>query len=95
MAFESDKKFPTEFIEIYHPALRKIKSDLSKNEHLRNVGLDELMEKCKDKCPEADREFVKKKINNLRTHPIEVDKQVVNSVVPCMADGQFVDQFGV
>jgi len=63
MAFESEKKFLTEFIEIYerHPALWKIKSDFNKNKHLRNVGLDELRQKCKDKYPEADREFVRKK----------------------------------
>lgn len=69
MSFESDKKFISEFIELYqkHPALWKIKSDINKNKHLRSAGLDELVEKCKEKYPEADREFVRKKINNLRT----------------------------
>jgi hypothetical protein len=58
IAFEWNKKFPMEFIEIYekHPALWKIKSDLNKNRHLRNVELDELMQKSKNKYPEANRD---------------------------------------
>ncbi|KAL4104621.1 hypothetical protein QTP88_019915 [Uroleucon formosanum] len=56
MAFDGDKKFVAEFIDEYknHPALW-------------NVKIKALVLKCKEKIPEADEAFVKKKINNLRT----------------------------
>lgn len=60
MAFESDKMFLTKCIK-KHPDLWKNKSNLNKNDHLRNVGLDVLMQKCKDKYQEADRKLVRNK----------------------------------
>lgn len=69
MAFEFDKTFVADFIDEYknHPALWNIKSVISKNKHLRNKGIEALVLKCKERIPEADDSFVKKKINNLRT----------------------------
>lgn len=69
MAFDGDKMFVAEFIDEYknHPALWNVKSDIAKNKHLRSKGIEALVLKCKEKIPEADEAFVKKKINNLRT----------------------------
>ncbi|CAI6366942.1 unnamed protein product [Macrosiphum euphorbiae] len=69
MAFEFDKTFVADFIDEYknHPALWNVKSVISKNKHLRNKGIEALVLKCKERIPEADNSFVKKKINNLRT----------------------------
>lgn len=69
MALEFDKTFVADFIDEYknHPALWNVKSDISKNKHLRNKGIEALVLKCQERIPEADEAFVKKKINNLRT----------------------------
>ncbi|XP_029342027.1 uncharacterized protein LOC115033503 [Acyrthosiphon pisum] len=66
---EQDKSFTTEFLDVYrrHPALWNTKSDLSKNKHLRKLGIEDLVKMCQGKCNGADEAFVKRKINNLRT----------------------------
>lgn len=66
--FEADKKFVTEFIEEYknHPALWNVKSDISKNKHLRKLGYEALVMMCKGKLPKVDEAFVKSKITNMR-----------------------------
>ncbi|KAL1492139.1 hypothetical protein ABEB36_012627 [Hypothenemus hampei] len=62
------KKFLTKFIEIYkdHPALWKVKSKEYSNKQAKNKAYNALIEYCKLYYPDADREFVYKKIQNLR-----------------------------
>jgi len=63
MALEFDKKFVADFIDEYknHPALWNVKSDIAKNKHLRNKGIEALVLKCQERIPVADEAFVKKK----------------------------------
>lgn len=69
MSFNYNKTFWEEFIAIYktYSCLWKIKSKEFRNTELRNDAYKKLIEKCKEINKEADKEFVKNKINSLRT----------------------------
>ncbi|XP_050307343.1 uncharacterized protein LOC126744056 [Anthonomus grandis grandis] len=62
------KNVLNKFIEVYreHPALWKIKSKDYTNKNLKNVGYDALVNICKEVEPNANREYVSKKIQSLR-----------------------------
>lgn len=62
------KKLTTDFIEIYraHPCLWKIRSKEYTNKNLKNEAYDTLITLCKTAYPEANRDFVVKKIQSLR-----------------------------
>ena len=69
MAFEDNKQFWEEFIELYRerPCLWDTKSREYSNRNIRNSAYEALITKCKEKFPDADRNFVSKKINSLRS----------------------------
>lgn len=62
------KEVMTNFIEIYkcHPCLWKIKSREYTNRNLKNAAYDKLVEFCKNFNPDANRDYVVKKIQNFR-----------------------------
>jgi hypothetical protein len=62
------KGFLTDFIEMYkqHPALWNTKSKDYYNKTLKNKGYNDLVTFCKTVYPFASREFVTKKIQNMR-----------------------------
>lgn len=62
------KDFTTTFLEKYREfhCLWKIKSKEYLNKNLKTAAYDELAELCKTVCPDANREFVVKKIQGLR-----------------------------
>ncbi|CAG9822156.1 unnamed protein product [Phaedon cochleariae] len=63
------KDFMTEFIRVYreHTSLWKIKSKAYMNKNLKNVGITQLIEVCKQfQIMEADKNFVMKKIQSIR-----------------------------
>nr|CAH7735792.1 unnamed protein product [Callosobruchus chinensis] len=68
MAFADNKTFWKNFISLYraHPCLWQIKSKEYSNKHMKNAAYQELVEKCKEICPEADTKYVRKKIDSLR-----------------------------
>ncbi|XP_068105519.1 uncharacterized protein [Hyperolius riggenbachi] len=65
----SDSQFTREFIDLYraHPALWKTKTKCYSDRRLKAKAHDELVQLCKTVLPEADVQFVKNKIQNLRT----------------------------
>lgn len=62
------KEFTTTFIEKYreYPCLWKLKSKEYLNKNLKTAAYDNLVELCKPVYPEANRDFVVKKIQGLR-----------------------------
>ncbi|KAJ8930114.1 hypothetical protein NQ314_017125 [Rhamnusium bicolor] len=62
------KEFITEFINIYqnHPCLWQVQSKDYMNTNFKNKAYEKLLEFCKKTVPDANREFVTKKIQNLR-----------------------------
>jgi predicted house-cleaning noncanonical NTP pyrophosphatase (MazG superfamily) len=62
------KEFIIEFLEKYRqfPCLWKIKSKDYTNKNLKNRAYDELLTVCKNINPEANRDFVVKKIQSFR-----------------------------
>ncbi|CAG9825739.1 unnamed protein product [Phaedon cochleariae] len=63
------KDFMTEFIRVYreHTSLWKIKSKAYMNKNLKNVGITQLIEVCKQfQIMEADKNFVMKKMQSIR-----------------------------
>ncbi|XP_022162352.1 uncharacterized protein LOC111028123 [Myzus persicae] len=90
---DQDKSFITEFHEVYrrHPALWNTKSDLSKNKHLKKLGIEDLIKLCQGKCNGADEAFVKGKINNLRTaYRRELNKVRLSKSTGSSADDIYV-----
>lgn len=69
-AKENDKVFILEFIEVYRglPALWDIKSKDYTNRAKKGEQYEVLLEKYREKHPEADKQEVVKKINSLRTN---------------------------
>ncbi|XP_066908450.1 uncharacterized protein [Halyomorpha halys] len=69
MAFEDHKKFWKEFIELYkeQTCLWDNNSKDYSNRNARNRAYDALVAKCREKFPNAEKYFVAKKINSLRT----------------------------
>ena len=65
---EIDKEFWEEFINIYrlHECLWNNKIDAYADKNMRNVAYNELIQKCKEKYPDANKNFVTKKIHSLR-----------------------------
>lgn len=68
MSFSDNKKFWTEFIELYRDqrSLWDVKSKNYCNKHIRKEGYAVLIEKTKELYPESDEKFVKSKIESLR-----------------------------
>lgn len=64
-----DKEFWEDFIDIYrrYPCLWDIKNKEYSNKPAKNSAYSELIEKCKDISPDADKSFVCKRIANMRT----------------------------
>lgn len=64
-----NKKFWTEFIDIYHDhaCLWNAKCREYSKKHKRNASYEVLLKKLKEICPHATIEILKKKINNMRT----------------------------
>lgn len=62
------KEFLTDFISLYksHPALWKVKSKEYANKQLKEEAYMELINKCRTVYPQADRNFVFKKIQSVR-----------------------------
>lgn len=62
------KEFITEFINIYQsfPCLWQTKSKEYMNKNMKNKAYEKLVEFSKSFIPDANREFVTKKIQNLR-----------------------------
>lgn len=62
------KEFMTNFIEEYksHPCLWKIKAKEYTNKNLKNEAYEKLVNMCKNVFPEANRDFVVKKIQSMR-----------------------------
>ncbi|CAG2063878.1 unnamed protein product, partial [Timema podura] len=69
MATEPGQQFVAEFIEVYRslPCLWRTKSRDYYNKALRSEGYKRLVDKWREVNPGADRDFVIKKINNLRS----------------------------
>ncbi|KAK5643440.1 hypothetical protein RI129_007285 [Pyrocoelia pectoralis] len=63
------QKFIRELLNLYRdlPAVWKVKSPEYKNKDLKRESYDILVQKCREYVVDADREFVKNKINSLRT----------------------------
>uniref|UniRef100_A0A2S2QAH8 MADF domain-containing protein n=1 Tax=Sipha flava TaxID=143950 RepID=A0A2S2QAH8_9HEMI len=87
---DQNKPFVTEFLETYkrHPALWNAKSNVSKNKHLRNLGIEDLLKVCQEKFKDANTAFVKRKINNLRT----VFRRELNKVLKSKTTGSSVNE---
>lgn len=68
MSFEDNKTFWEEFILLYEekPCLWNAKSKNFRNKQLRNAAYEQLIEKCKELFPNANKEFVVKKISSFR-----------------------------
>lgn len=64
-----DKAFWGEFIDIYkcHPCLWNVKTKMYSDRNAKNKAYEVLIEKLKEKCPEANKDMVIKKLNNMRT----------------------------
>ena len=69
MADNDEKTFIIEFIEKYRslPALWDVKNESYSDRFLREQQYEILLEKYKEKYPNADKKEVAKKINSLRT----------------------------
>lgn len=76
-----NQRFIKDLIEEYkkQPALWKVKSSEYKNKALKAEAYDVLIKKCKQYVHGADREFVRMKINSLRTSFRKEYKKVLNS----------------
>jgi hypothetical protein len=90
---DQDKPFVTEFLETYkcHPALWNTKINLSKNKHLRNIGIEDLLMVCQEKFKDANAAFIKQKINNLRT----AFSRELNKVLESKTTGSSTDEIYV
>jgi len=75
------KEFTTTFLEKYHefPCLWKIKSKEYLNKNLKTSAYDELVELCKQIQPDANRDFVVKKIQGFRGSFRKELKKVMSS----------------
>lgn len=69
-AKEEERTFILELIEVYHslPALWNTKSKEYSNRIKKNEQYDELLQKYKEKYPEADKKQLISKLNSLRTN---------------------------
>lgn len=69
MVSVKEKDFWIEFIEKYQsfPCLWDVYAKEYSNKILREQALDELVEKCKEIKVDADKDFVRKRIANMRT----------------------------
>lgn len=69
MNFDDNKKFWKEFIELYreNSCLWDVNSRDYANRNARNRAYQALVMKCREKYPNAEKYFVAKKINSLRT----------------------------
>ena len=65
---EIDKEFSEEFINIYklYECLWNNKIEAYANRNMHNAAYNELIEKCKEKYPTANKDFVTKKIHIMR-----------------------------
>ncbi|KAK7079798.1 hypothetical protein SK128_016389, partial [Halocaridina rubra] len=79
---QEDRQFITECIQVYRqlPALWKVKSEEYRDRNKKKESYDILIRKFRERCPQADRETVKKKFNSLRTNFRKELKKVADSV---------------
>uniref|UniRef100_A0A1Y1LH72 MADF domain-containing protein n=1 Tax=Photinus pyralis TaxID=7054 RepID=A0A1Y1LH72_PHOPY len=79
------EKFIRELISLYRelPAVWKVKSIEYKNKDLKRESYDILVRKCREYVHDADREFVKNKINSLRTSFRKEYKKYLKSKEDC------------
>ena len=77
----SDKKFTEEFINMYqlYPCLWNSKCKEYSDKHLRSDAYNDLIEKCRERYPDANKDFVVKKINALKSSFRREHKKVVDS----------------
>ncbi|KAK5648061.1 hypothetical protein RI129_002953 [Pyrocoelia pectoralis] len=77
-----DKQFITELLELYAqlPAVSNINSVEYKNKILKSKSYEKLIKKCQEYEPNADRSFVTKKINSLRTNFRKEHNKKIKSV---------------
>ncbi|XP_023295504.2 uncharacterized protein LOC111678391 [Lucilia cuprina] len=70
MAITANKKFWTEFIDIYHslPSLWNTKDENYNNRESRSLAWNKLVEKLRDVEPDANQDSVKRKINTFRSN---------------------------
>lgn len=82
--------FLTQFIDMYRelPCLWMVKSKDYYNRNKRQEALDKLMELCKEVCPSPTRDYVCKKIANLRT----VFKKELNKIRTSQKSGAGTDE---
>ncbi|XP_071053910.1 uncharacterized protein [Onthophagus taurus] len=68
MSFRDNKQFWESFISLYktYPCLWNVKSKEYVNKQKRNDAYEALVIKCKEICPEANVQYVRKKIDSLR-----------------------------
>ncbi|KAF5277243.1 hypothetical protein FQR65_LT00351 [Abscondita terminalis] len=86
------KEFLTKFIEKYksYPCLWKIKSKEYTNKNLKNVAYESLVEMCRNIYPEANRDFVVKKIQSLRgSFRKELKRVTYSKTTGTSADGVY------
>lgn len=79
---ESDRIFWEEFINIYHlhTCLWNTKAKEYSDRNIKNQAYEELIKKCKEKFPNANKDFVVKKIHTMRCSFRRELKKVINSV---------------
>lgn len=70
MAITANKKFWTEFIDIYHslPSLWNTKDENYNNRESRSVAWNKLVVKLREVEPDANQDSVKRKINTFRSN---------------------------
>lgn len=92
MVSVKEKDFWTEFIEQYRsfPCLWDVYSKDYCNKPLREGALQALVEKCKEKHPDANKDYVRKRIANLRTSFSREFKKIQKSKrTGCAADDTY------
>lgn len=79
---ESDRQFWEEFLNMYqlHTCLWNTKAKEYSDRNLRNEAYGELVNKCKEKFPNANKDFVVKKIHTMRCSFRRELKKVINSL---------------
>lgn len=81
MSSESNHAFWEEFIGMYrsYPCLWDVKSKSYMDRNLKNLAMETLIEKCKEVNPSANKDYVAKKIHNMRCSFRRELKKIKNS----------------
>ncbi|XP_013097574.1 uncharacterized protein LOC106080668 [Stomoxys calcitrans] len=77
-----EKRFWLQFIALYKtkPELWKVDSDVYRNKSMKQAAYDVLVEKCQEIEPYADKDYVVRKINSLRTSARKEFRKVQESI---------------